>query len=156
MTSTKILAVMLSIFLVGACSSFQDRPNQTAGGVLGAVAGGLIGAQFGSGSGQLAATALGTLAGAWAGSEIGRSMDEKDRQYSGQAHQQALASGQTIRWNNPDSGNYGTVQPGRSGTHGSSGAYCREFQTTIVVDGEREQAYGTACQQPNGSWRIMK
>ena len=31
---------------------------------------------------------------------------------------------------------------------------CREFQQTIVIGGRLEQAYGTSCQQPDGSWRI--
>jgi hypothetical protein len=29
----------------------------------------------------------------------------------------------------------------------------REYQTTITVGGQREKAYGTACLQPDGSWR---
>jgi hypothetical protein len=33
--------------------------------------------------------------------------------------------------------------------------YCREFQTTIVVDGQPQDAHGTACQQPDGSWQVM-
>jgi len=31
---------------------------------------------------------------------------------------------------------------------------CREFQDTVIVGGVRQQAYGTTCQQPDGSWRI--
>ena len=34
-------------------------------------------------------------------------------------------------------------------------AYCREFQTTIVVDGQPQNAHGTACQQPDGSWQVV-
>jgi surface antigen len=37
----------------------------------------------------------------------------------------------------------------------SSGAYCREFQQEITVGGETEQAYGTACLQPDGAWKIV-
>lgn len=32
---------------------------------------------------------------------------------------------------------------------------CREFQTSIVIDGKREPAYGTVCQQPDGTWRVV-
>lgn len=32
---------------------------------------------------------------------------------------------------------------------------CREFQTTIVIDGKREPAHGTVCQQPDGTWRVV-
>jgi len=31
---------------------------------------------------------------------------------------------------------------------------CREFQDTIIVGGVKQPAYGTTCQQPDGSWRI--
>lgn len=36
----------------------------------------------------------------------------------------------------------------------SNGQYCREYQTTIRVGGHYEDSYGTACQQPDGSWRV--
>ena len=32
---------------------------------------------------------------------------------------------------------------------------CREFQTTIVIDGKSEPAHGTACQQADGTWRVV-
>jgi hypothetical protein len=31
---------------------------------------------------------------------------------------------------------------------------CREFQETVIVGGVRRPAYGTTCQQPDGSWKI--
>jgi len=31
---------------------------------------------------------------------------------------------------------------------------CREFQDTVIVGGVKQPAYGTTCQQPDGSWRI--
>lgn len=37
----------------------------------------------------------------------------------------------------------------------TSGQPCREFQQTIVVAGQQQQGYGTACRQPDGSWRIV-
>src|SRR5262245_27922876 len=40
--------------------------------------------------------------------------------------------------------------PYESGAY--SGPYCREFQTTIVIDGRPQSAHGTACQQADGSW----
>lgn len=33
--------------------------------------------------------------------------------------------------------------------------YCREFQTQTVVAGQVQPSYGTACQQPDGSWKIV-
>jgi hypothetical protein len=37
----------------------------------------------------------------------------------------------------------------------ADGRYCREYQATIAVGGEYQPAYGTACQGPDGSWRIV-
>ena len=33
---------------------------------------------------------------------------------------------------------------------------CRQFQSTIQVDGKPQQSYGTACLQPDGTWRIVQ
>jgi len=33
--------------------------------------------------------------------------------------------------------------------------YCREFQKQIIIDGRTEQAYGEACLQPDGIWKIQ-
>ena len=32
---------------------------------------------------------------------------------------------------------------------------CREYTKEILIDGEKTKAYGTACLQGDGSWRIM-
>ncbi|MBM3487164.1 MAG: hypothetical protein FJX67_11125 [Alphaproteobacteria bacterium] len=34
-------------------------------------------------------------------------------------------------------------------------AYCREFQREVVIAGVPQQAYGTACWQPDGSWKFV-
>jgi hypothetical protein len=49
-----------------------------------------------------------------------------------------------------DDGSYQS-SPSRS----DDGSYCREFQTTIVIDGRPERAFGTACLQPDGSWAVV-
>jgi hypothetical protein len=60
--------------------------------------------------------------------------------------------GQAITWN--DGNAAGAVVALRDGTS-TSGRYCREFQQTVTVGGQAEQAYGTACQQPDGAWEIV-
>lgn len=32
---------------------------------------------------------------------------------------------------------------------------CREFQKTVTIGGKPQQAYGTMCQQPDGSWKTV-
>ena len=64
----------------------------------------------------------------------------------------AAPIGETIHWNN--AGAYGTVTPTREGTS-SFNRYCREFQKTVTIGGQTEQAYGTACMQPDGAWEVI-
>nr|WP_299757430.1 RT0821/Lpp0805 family surface protein [uncultured Boseongicola sp.] len=59
-----------------------------------------------------------------------------------------------MRWNNAQSGNFGTVTLLRDGI-AASGRYCREYQQTITVDGRRAIGVGIACLQPDGIWRIV-
>ncbi len=151
-----VVAVLIA-FTTAACENSQYGTKQTIGALGGAAAGGLLGAQIGGGSGQLAATAAGALLGALVGSEIGRTMDEVDRMRAEQAYDQAQNApiGETIAWDNPDTGNYGSVTPTKQGTKASTGEYCREFQQTIVAAGRTDHAYGVACRQRSGAWRIQ-
>lgn len=140
-----------------ACEGNQYGQKQTAGAVLGGVAGGLLGSRVGGGSGRLAATAGGALLGVLIGSEVGKSLDKADRLYAARTTQNALEtspSGQTSTWSNPDSGHSGTVTP-QPAYQTSSGQYCREYQQQVTVGGKTETAYGTACRQPDGSWKIV-
>ncbi len=157
MSNRGLLAAAAIALLVAACAESGYGPKQTVGGLAGGALGGLLGAQFGSGTGRLAATGAGVLIGALIGSEIGRSMDDVDRIQADRAVNRAHSApiGETITWNNPQSGNSGSVTPVRDGTS-SSGRYCREFQQTITVGGETEQGYGVACRQPDGTWRILQ
>ncbi len=157
MTFKTVLAATVIALMTAACAqNGQYGTKQTIGALGGAAAGGLLGAQVGKGTGQLAATAAGALLGALIGSEIGRGLDDVDRMKAQQAYTQATAApiGETITWDNPNTGNSGTVVPVREGTR-STGEYCREFQQTVVIGGRQEDAYGVACRQPDGSWQIQ-
>lgn len=61
---------------------------------------------------------------------------------------------QASTWVNPDTGGTGSVVPVRT-FQNAEGRPCREFQETIVIGGREEQGYGTACRQPDGTWRIV-
>ena len=63
--------------------------------------------------------------------------------------------GTSTAWKNPDSGNSGTFTPTRTYT-ATKGDTCREYESTIYVDGREETATGTACRQADGTWKITK
>jgi surface antigen len=119
------------------------------GALLGGVTGGLLGAQIGKGSRRTAATIGGALVGVIVGGTIGRGMDQLDQACVGQALEQA-PTGQTIAWTNPDGGHY-QITPHRT-FQAPTGRYCREYTTEASVAGRRQQLYGTACRQPDGTW----
>lgn len=148
------LVAVSSLAVAGCQQATWNKEN--AGMGIGALAGGLAGSQVGSGSGQLWATGAGVLLGGLLGSNIGASLDKADMAYANQASARANSApiGERISWNNPQSGNSGTVTPVRDGRD-NSGRYCREYQQTITVGGRKESAYGTACQSANGDWEIV-
>ncbi len=108
-------------------------------------------------SDRLIATATGVFIGALVVSEIGRYLDDVDRMRARNANITARSAplGQQINWNNPQTNHYGSTTATRDG-YSESGKYCREFYQTISIGNRNEQAYGTACQQPDGSWQIVQ
>jgi hypothetical protein len=49
-----------------------------------------------------------------------------------------------------------SVPPPPRGTAQSQLGVCREFESTVIVDGQPRLARGLACPQPDGSWRIVR
>ena len=157
MKAPKLVLILALAGMVSACAEGQNNQKQTVGTLLGAGLGALAGSQMGGGKGRLAAVAIGALGGAFLGSELGKSLDEVDRQKANQTQQSVLENnkdGATSNWNNPNTGNSGQVTPTRT-YQVASGENCREYEHEITVDGRREVVKGTACRQADGSWRII-
>lgn len=122
------------------------------GAVLGGVIGGVAGSQIGKGSGRTAATIAGTVLGVIVGRSIGRHMDDSDQQCTGQALEHA-PDRTSVYWRDPDMGADYIVTPVDTYRH-QDGRYCREYITRASIGGRREQVYGHACRQPDGSWAV--
>jgi len=134
-----------------------DSTEGVLGGLAGAALGGFLGSKIGSGSGKTAATIGGALLGGFAGNQAARNLTCQDQSYMYDTTQSSLErypSGQSATWRNPDSGHWGTVTP-VSTYQGEGGRNCREFEQTIYIDGQPEQATGTACRQGDGTWKII-
>ena len=151
-----VVPAILAVALAG-CSNTGNGEKELGGTLIGAGLGGLAGSQIGGGTGRLVATGAGVLLGGLVGNQVGKSLDRADKVSMERAQATAYNApvGQTITWNNPDSGHSGTITPRRDGRD-TAGNYCREFQQTINVGGEPQQGYGTACRQPDGSWKIVQ
>lgn len=158
MKKTVLSLCALSMIGLSGCQTLQDQGDkQLIGTGSGAILGGLLGSQVGGGSGRLWATGAGVLLGGLLGSEIGASLDKADMAYANQANTRAHTApvGEVISWSNPETGNSGRVVPVKEGYSQTSGDYCREYQQTIIVGGEEQSAYGTACRRPDGSWEVV-
>lgn len=167
----QVVALSTVAIMLSACGA-QNAENARKGGIaggggitksdvgtlVGAGLGAWAGSNVGSGSGRTAAIAVGTLLGAGIGHETGASLDRADMTYYNSTQQQALETalpGQTLPWNNQQSGNSGSFTPSNY-YQTAGGEYCREFNQTINVGGKTEQAYGTACRQQDGTWKIIQ
>jgi surface antigen len=154
----RLAPLVLLTFVVTSCASMQqtyeDNPKALLGGLLGAGAGAGIAAAAGGGPGAIVGAALG---GALLGGFVGHKLDDRDKQMATQAATKAFEqnqTGQTSVWNNPDSGNSGTVTPTKT-YQLATGQYCREYTQTILIGGEQHQTYGTACRQADGTWKVQ-
>ena len=140
----------------GCAAYISNNDNEVLGSVIGAISGGVIGHQLGRGSGRGLATFAGTILGSVIGSQIGRDLDDAERLKLASATQYALEnqrSGTRTVWDNPDRRVCGVVVP-KPAFKNEINQYCREFQQSIVIDGKKQSAYGTACRQPDGQWKI--
>ena len=149
----RLAAAAAVSLLVAGCGPGGPTKSDT-GLAVGAVAGGIIGNQVGSGTGKVLATVAGAVVGGIVGSEIGRSLDRQDQLLAQQAELDALwrgSSGVRQRWRNPDNGRYGEVVPSRPYRRGPQD--CRDYTHTIYIDGRPQAMRGTACRNPDGTWR---
>ncbi len=157
MKQTLIRTTWAAALIVALAACETSGPKETAGTILGGVGGAVVGSQFGSGSGRVAMTALGTAGGMLIGRSIGASMDRADRAYAMQSQRQAVYNGnlgQRIAWRNQRTGNHGHTVVTNVGTHTGHGGVCKEYQTTVYIDGAPDTVYGTACQDWYGNWRM--
>ena len=148
-----IAVLLLVVTLATGCQTIQDNPKTSVGAFGGAAFGGLIAAAAGGGGAAIAGAVIG---GALLGGLAGNMLDQRDKRMAAEAQQRALETaptGQPVSWTNPDSGHSGTVTATR--TYQSEGGYCREFQNDVIIGGKSEKAYGTACRQPDGSWKVQ-
>jgi surface antigen len=160
----RIAAGLLAVSMLAGCANQgQLGTGQIGGGVLGGAAGGIAGGaaarMLGMGSGgETLLTIAGAVLGAGAGSDIGRRLYDEDRRALGQASQQAFEGpvGSRVAWAGETqqgrTGHSGTVETIRAGTDTTTGAACREFRSTIYIDGRAEQQTGIACRRPDGTW----
>ena len=149
-----ILVCLVSLPLIGGCAS-----KMQTGTALGALTGGALAYGLGQDSSKKELwTVLGIGLGAMIGQSIGQQLDERDQYLMAQTFEFAMEkapTNETAKWENPDTGVGGSVTPTKTYST-TEGTPCREFTTSVSIGGQTEQAYGTACRQADGSWKIQE
>lgn len=156
----------LATVLFGAAllSSFTNAPPALAGDAtvlgtgIGAAVGGVLGSEIGHGGGRLLSTTLGVAVGATVGNEIGQEIDREPHHryrehrygyvpttYSGPISYYSYAPNYVA----PPAPPTTYVDP-------HDERYCRPYSQEIRIDGRVEESYGTACLQPDGTWRVVQ
>jgi surface antigen len=157
MMKNVVITTVLATTLLTGCAGTYNKA--TTGAALGALTGTALAYGLAKDSGKKNLWLIaGAAAGGLAGNAIGAALDERDKLLLGQTFQHTMETAPTNQqgsWNNPDSGNSGSVTP--TATHLSANEQpCREFTTTVNIGGQPQQGYGTACRQADGSWKIQQ
>ncbi len=153
-----IISVLIPSMLalsVAACD--EQQIGTIAGAAGGAAAGKAIGGQGTSGYVGLI---LGAVVGGYLGGEIGKRLSDRDRQQQASATNQALETASPQSWSNTETGAKGSVEPTKTFTSNvgsTSGQTCRDFSSSATAgDGTSGTGKGTACKQPDGTWKIVR
>ena len=130
--------------------------NQVGGCLIGGLLGGLVGSHIGGGDGRTAAVAAGSVFGCATGAHVGSQLDAQSSQRRQSAYTYAMNEppGNRYTWSNDQGSQSGSVSVRREGTDRRTGRYCREFTDEVTIAGRRQQSYGVACRQPDGTWKI--
>jgi surface antigen len=137
-----------------SCSALG--PKALTGAVAGAAGGAAIGALAGK-------NAKGALIGAGAGLLVGllagKALDSHDCELAKAALQQmsSTPTGQQIAWNNPATGNKGTLTPTGDAAPAPDGRICRPYKRDVTLKTGEQTAgdLGTTCRTANGDWEAI-
>jgi surface antigen len=146
MIRKRLVLVLLALPFLGACELYLATKPEITGGVLCNV----LGHQVVDDSGRAAATSEGVRLGTFLGRRIGREVYLIDELKTAEALERSC-DGHATTWRNADTGQRYSVTPMQ--TYWGQSGRCRDF-TTVTEDQGREQVVdGTACRQPDGTWR---
>jgi len=152
----RIMSAILALSLIAGCASSGGSgiTKEQGGTVLGALGGAAIGAA--AGDGKWWAIGAGALVGGLVGNRVGNYLDERDQQQAYSTANYALDNnkdGQTATWSNPQNNTGGYTTPTDT-YQTASGGTCRTYQTGVSAGGQNQSGTGTACRQPDGTWKL--
>jgi len=165
-----LICGLLSVALLAGTARAQD--STLTGALLGGAAGAGVGYAFGKGKGAAIGGVTGLALGALAGNAAQQRSQPKAVYAPPPAYYAPAPSGYYYAPPPPPQPAYAyyPAQPAYApppayaapapapapANLGYSTANCREYSGTITIDGRQERSYGTACLQPDGTWRIVR
>jgi surface antigen len=141
-----ITLVVIAILVTAAAGCATKRQT---GAVTGAAAGTAVGAAVGDTQTAIIGGLLGTIV----GHEVGRYMDEQDREETYEALEFS-ETGQTTDWVNPDTGRSYYVTPQETFAYQGQEP-CREFALVTREGSYERRTTEIACRRADGSWEIQ-
>lgn len=149
------MAVVIGLSLLGVTSSLWAGQGELYGTLAGAGFGGLIGNQIGHGPGRVATTTAGVFAGGLIGNNIGHSMDQTVRPFYSTYAAPYYANPGSIAFSSYVPNYVAPPEPPPIYIDADYGSYCREYSQTVRIGDQIQESYGTACLQPDGSWKAV-
>lgn len=147
----KIIVYTIVFGSIAGCDpKSPPKWGQMGGTLLGGATGGYIGSTIGGGRGRVVSTAVGAVLGAALGNFIGSQLDPSEQKEIHDSTVYALDSGESQTWRSSTKSAKCVVRPGNTDQRG-----CREYKTTIIIDGKKQEAYGRACKDEFGQWKIQ-
>lgn len=150
--SIRRLAATALLIVVAGCSTTQaPKPDEPGKVRIGALRTQIDGADPKLASpGQLVGTLLGK-------GIDDAPVDETDKPLMAQTARKAYAIpvGDKSEWKNDKSGHNGWAIPIREGWR-TNGAYCREYQESVMIGKDMYQGYGAACKDAAGTWKRVE
>ena len=148
----KLMMYGLAAIFAAATMASCTPGNNTGGATMtGAALGGLLGGAITQGDNKWAGALAGALIGGAVGNQVGKKMDAQDK-----ANMQSAITttpvNQQAQWTNQQTDITYKVTPVKEYKTGDQ--YCREYTTSVKVDDQWQDAHGTACREPDGTWKI--
>ena len=142
----RIIYPLIILFSTMFISCTQYGNNAENGLQVGALSGAIIGQAIGH---DTQATLVGAAVGSMFGYMVGNEMDKADRNKLNSVYERTQSQ-QTVKWQNPDTGNSFAVTPQPAYRTSSSNQVCRRAEIVARIGGELKKTYSTACRNHKG------
>ncbi len=138
--------------VVAALSGCAGGVAMGNGGTVAAIPQPAAGAEIAAAQPGGAPAGNGTMVGGLIAGDIGQGLDRSDQQQALAAEYRALelgTAGTAVAWRGATGA--GEVTPGPA--YRVNAYACRDYSHTVTIAGQPRTARGTACREPDGTWR---